>query len=122
MAGAIVSTGGTALNLRVGEESVGSALKEAVQGKMVQDRTQVVSVIESAGKASACHVLFVSSSERKHFPSITLATADLDVLTVGDSDSFIADMGMINLNLEDSKVRIEINPRAARRTDSRCFP
>ena len=97
----------------LGKNPFGSALKEAVQGKVVRDRPLAVKAIDDAGQACGCQVLFVSSSERKHFPSILAATAALDILTVGDSDSFIGGGGAVNLRLEDGKVRIEINPDAA---------
>ena len=97
----------------LGKNPFGSALKEAVQGKTAQDRPLAVEAIEGAGKVCACHVLFVSSSERKHLPSIMAATAAKDILTVGDTDSFIAGGGAVNLRLEEGKIRIEINPGAA---------
>lgn len=97
----------------LGRNPFGSALADAVAGKMIQDRPLLVKTLPDAREGCACQVLFVSSSERKRYQAILATTAAATVLTVGDSDSFLANGGVVNLKLEGDKVRIQINPAAA---------
>ncbi len=61
----------------------------------------------------ACHVLFVSRSEKDRLHRVLDAVHGAPVLTVGDTPGFIDQGGMINFLLEGSKVRFEINQEAA---------
>ncbi len=97
----------------LGRNPFETALNEAVAGKTIQDRPLSVRTLSNADDPCSCHVLFVSSSERKHFQTILATTAAAAVLTVGDADSFLASGGVVNLRLEGGKVRIQINPAAA---------
>src|SRR5688572_30203572 len=60
-----------------------------------------------------CHILFVSGSERRNVRNILSAVKGRPVLTVGESDNFIAEGGMINFVMKDNKVRLHINLVAA---------
>ena len=97
----------------LGRNPFESALNDAVAGKMIQNRPLLVRTLSNADEGCFCQVLFISSSERKHFQTILEATAAANVLTVGDADSFLANGGVVNLKLEGGKVRIQINPAAA---------
>jgi hypothetical protein len=55
----------------------------------------------------------VAASERKRFQAIAANLKGSGVLTVGETQGFTADGGMINFKLEDGKVRFEINVDAA---------
>ncbi|OHB64781.1 MAG: hypothetical protein A2Y77_01025 [Planctomycetes bacterium RBG_13_62_9] len=62
-----------------------------------------------------CHVLFICPSER---PCLLRILPDLQrdgILTVGDVPDFLEAGGIINLLVEDKKVRFEINLAAAAR-------
>jgi hypothetical protein len=54
--------------------------------------------------------LFVSKSE-KEAPKL-LAGAGRNVLTVGETDSFLNDGGMINFVIDNRRVRFDINQKA----------
>jgi hypothetical protein len=56
-----------------------------------------------------CQILFVSSSEQKHWREIFLQLDGKPVLTVGDQDGFLEAGGMMNFQLVQSKIRWEIN-------------
>jgi len=65
-------------------------------------------------EATGCHILFISSSERLRFRSILDSLKNSSVLPIGDASEFIAEGGVINLRVEDGKVRIQIDARAAK--------
>ena len=98
-----------------GQNPFGSMLEEMVNGKTLQGRGFLVRNIFDVQQAGGCHILFVSASERKHVASILAAIRTPGVLTVGESEGFAAEGGVINFKLEDGKVRFEINLEAAAR-------
>jgi hypothetical protein len=99
----------------LGQNPFGSSLDEAVQGKVDGDRKFAVREVADAQQASKCHILFVSASERKRSRAVLGELKGCCVLTVGETEDFIASGGMINLRLKDARVHIEIDPDAAER-------
>lgn len=97
----------------LGQSRFANALEEAVQRKIVGERPFAVREIASAEPASNCHILFVSSSERKRLRSIRNLVNGSGTLTVGESTGFAAEGGVVNFKLENGRVRLEINPDAA---------
>jgi hypothetical protein len=55
------------------------------------------------------HLLFISQSEKTRLASILSAVRGKDIVTVGESEEFLAAGGMIALTAEQGKVRIRIN-------------
>jgi len=96
----------------LGLDPFGTALADAVGGKTVLGRPFVLSDIASAGQVTDCQILFISSSERKHLRSILAELRTKGTLTVGETDGFAADGGMVNFKLSGGKVRLEINIEA----------
>jgi uncharacterized protein DUF4154 len=99
----------------LGQSPFSAALETAIHGKIVAERTFVVREVAGAEPASNCHILFVSSSERKRLRSIRELVKGSGTLTVGESTGFAAEGGVINFKLENGRVRLEINPDAADR-------
>jgi hypothetical protein len=99
----------------LGQNPFGSALDEAVAGKLVEGRPFVVRKISDIQPADSCSILFVNSSDRKRFRSIAGRIKGSGVLTVGEMHGFTSDGGVINFRLEDGKVRFEIDVDAAAR-------
>lgn len=81
---------------------------ESVQGRAIR-------VIQTTQPADArkAHLLFVPAAYGGDPVKILQAIHGRPVLTVGESPSFIAAGGMINFVRQGTKIRFEINPRAA---------
>ena len=99
----------------LGQNPFGSALEQAIAGKVVEGRPFVVRQISDVEPGGNCRILFVNSSERKRFRSMAGILKGIGVLTVGEVQGFTADGGVINFKLQDGKVRFEINADAAER-------
>ena len=93
----------------VGENPFGDILAQAVYGKTVQGHELQVRSFQSTEDLRACHILFISASEKKRLPSILTALGGSSVLTVADMDNFNASGGMIQFVMEDGSVRFVIN-------------
>jgi hypothetical protein len=98
----------------MGRNPFAHQLESLVQGKAVDGRAFALRTVADGHDAIACHILFISSSERLRFRSILDILKNASVLSIGDTDDFIAEGGIINLRLESGKVRIEIDARAAK--------
>lgn len=96
-----------------GSNPFGTALKEAVHGKVIQNRVLEVRLVADPAQSNGCQVLFVPASERKQLRPILDAAAGHGVLTIGEADWFLRDGGVINLRIESGSVRIQVNPQAA---------
>jgi hypothetical protein len=100
-----------------GEDRFGDSLKKAVQGKIIAGRRII---IQSFGKNDAlaqCNILFISDSEKAHLGEILNKIKELPVLTVGESDQFLEQGGMIHCVKKEGKVRLEINLDSARQAN-----
>jgi hypothetical protein len=97
----------------LGLNPFGPALVDAVGGKTVLGRTFAVTGISNVAQAVECQMLFISSSERKHLTSILAELRTRGVLTIGETNGFAAQGGIVNFKLEDGRVRLEINVEAA---------
>lgn len=61
---------------------------------------------------TVCHILFVSAStsDTKHLGELNTMLADRPILTVGESEHFICDGGMVQFFIQKKKIRLGIDP------------
>jgi hypothetical protein len=111
--GSFKSAGDPIVICIVGKNPFGGVLDQAVNQQAAQGRWFSVRQVVDPPQMTACHILFVSSSERKRLPAIFSEIKNLGVLTVGESDNFTAEGGVVNFRIEDGSVRIQINVEAA---------
>jgi hypothetical protein len=88
---------------------------EKMEGKQIQARSVRVRHLKETEDARNCQILFVDKSQRKHFAILLAQLGGAPVVTVGESDNFVQEGGVIRFCLEDNKVRFEINLEAAER-------
>lgn len=99
----------------VGDNLLGDELKQIVSGKTVQGHELQMKRFQPEEDFRSCHVLFISSSERKRLPSMLAGLRGSSVLTVADMDHFIESGGMIQFLTEDNRVRFSIDVGATTR-------
>ena len=97
----------------LGQNPFGNALVEGVGGKTIVGRPLVVSEISDVSQGGNCQILFVGSSEKKRLRAIFADLRTAGVLTVGETEGFATQGGIVNFKLEDGRVRLEINIEAA---------
>ena len=108
----------------LGEDHFGVTLDRVLQGKKVNGRPFVVrrfksvaDLVQSVIDLKDCQILFVSSSETAHVTEAIQTLRGIPVLTIGEIPGFAKRGGIINLVLEDNKVRFEVNVEAAKQAD-----
>ncbi|HLW79574.1 MAG TPA: YfiR family protein [Terriglobia bacterium] len=107
---------GEAINLCVvGDDPFGGVLDQMVKGKLVNGRSVEVQRIAAAGKIESCDMAFLGASERKRIPAILEGLGRAGVLTVGETEDFTRQGGVIGFFLDGNHVRFEVNLDAAER-------
>jgi len=85
---------------------------KTVGGKKIKVR--ICDDIKSVG--GDCHILFLDSADPKFIQDVLKTVKDRSVLTVGHSNGFIQEGGIINFFIKEGKLRFEVNLDAARRS------
>jgi hypothetical protein len=98
----------------LGRDVFEGSLEEAVAEKTLRDRKVAVRYTRSAATASACHIVFVSSSESSHAAEVLRVLRASNALIVADTP-VIADAGAyIYLRMDERQVRFQIDAAALR--------
>ena len=98
----------------LGDDPFGADLEQTVSGKLINQHPIAVKLYRTAVDARACHILFISNSEKHRLDDILKTLNDAPVLTVGETEQFTPSGGMINFILESNKIRFQINDAAAK--------
>jgi hypothetical protein len=107
----------------VGEDHFGGTLDRVLDGKKVNGRPfaikrfRSVALLAKASDVKECQILYISSSETPHLSELLQLVKGLPVLTIGEMPGFAKSGGIINLVVEDNRVRFEVNVDAAKEAD-----
>src|SRR5690348_14171777 len=101
----------------LGQDPFGGSLASIVSKQAVNGRRTEIRHISNDKETRGCHVVYVSSSERKNIVPILSTLKGASVLTVGEMAQFAVRGGMIQFSLEEKQVRFEINLEAASEAD-----
>lgn len=89
-------------------------LDAAFAGRKVKGHPVKVVYSQDHARIEDCHMVFICASERDHLKEITARLGSRPVLTVGDTEGFCRRGVMINLIVENSLPRFEVNLASAR--------
>jgi hypothetical protein len=95
-------------------KTLGDALATAIQSKTIRGRKLETRTV-TADSVGGCHVLIVGNAEGAEVQRAVKSAEAGSILTIGDSERFTANGGIIRFFIEDRKVRFEINQAAAQR-------
>ncbi len=85
-----------------------------LEGQTVRGRVLDVDELSENESAAGCAVLFLAGDQSRRLEQIIDRLAASPVLTIGDTDGYARRGVMINLLLENNRVRFEINASASR--------
>jgi hypothetical protein len=86
-----------------------ATLQSTLAGESVSGKPVAVKRLPRAQDASACHILFINSTEARDLKGILAAVDDSSVLTVSDMPDFSKHGGMIQFVSQGDRIRFEIN-------------
>lgn len=98
----------------IGEDPFQGALETSFKGKVIGTHPLQVRHLKEASEAQGCHVVFIGKAmKRKRIPEELASLKRNPVLTVGESNQFVEDSGMIGFRVAENKIRFDINLEAA---------
>jgi len=105
----------SAFTICLADDRFKAAVEQAVQGETWNGRRLSVRQIESGIDVRQCQVVYISLAARQKTMEILMAAVNAPVLTVGETNDFIAAGGIIRFTQSGRRIRFEINPDAAER-------
>ncbi len=95
-----------------GENPFGTNLNYVIErGKQIQEHNVLFKQLTSFKDIDSCHILFLSRSANAQFAAIFAAIKNKPILTVGDTERFIVEGGMVQFYRYEDKIRLMINPQ-----------
>ena len=100
-----------------GDDEVASAFAALSNGRSIDGRP--IQMVRNPGTEQCldCQVLFIGSEEARKTAEIVKQLKCASVLTVGESEQFMNEGGMINLARRERHIVLEVNLEAARQTE-----
>jgi hypothetical protein len=100
----------------VGDPRVAYALVETVRNQRIGSHAVEAKALGSDAPMRSCHVLFLSMSEARHSGAVLEALGTLPILTVSDAKDFARGQGVVEIFIENGRMRFSINTNAAQRS------
>lgn len=88
-------------------------LLSTLEGKVIGERVLHIRLLGEAQAIPGCNILFLSRDEGDRQPAILRDLRDQPVLTVGETESFLSEGGMIRFRIAADRIRFDINLTAA---------
>ena len=98
----------------LGKDPFGVAL-DTINGKNVRNRKIEVKRLTSVSKLDACHILFISSTERERLTQVLETVKNSGVLTIGEMRHFTGAGGIVALKMRKNRIRFAVNLDAGKR-------
>lgn len=95
----------------LGTDYFGDALDTITNGQKVAGHTIQIAKLTNEAEAKNCHLIFISNSEQSKMSKILNNLKNNPALTVGDTDDFIDQGGMVMfINTPEGKIKLGIQP------------
>ncbi len=98
----------------VGDDGVAAALVEMTTGRNISGHALAIWRPEASASWRSCHLLFVTAAETRRSEARLLEIRSLPVLSVGDGEGFAQTSGIIELFVENGRMRFAINVTAVK--------
>jgi hypothetical protein len=91
----------------------------AYSGRMVNGHPVEVRHLSDVGDVLGCHIFMITAERSEQAGGFINAASGKSILTIGETDNFARDGGVIGFYNDGSKIRFEINLDAAKRAKLR---
>ena len=85
-------------------------------GKIIKGHSVSIQSLKKAQSAEHCHLLYIASSEKKHYADILKSVRDKPILSISELAGFGRSGGIIELYREAGRTRLIINLNVARKS------
>jgi YfiR/HmsC-like len=100
----------------VGDDAITAALVETARGQQIADHSLEIRQPSDSATWRACHLLFVADGQTGRAAGLLDGIKALPVLTVSDGKDFSKCGGIVELYVENGRMRFAINVDAADRS------
>jgi hypothetical protein len=97
----------------LGDEPFGPVLENTFIGKTIHDHPVRITRTLNLQVLLTCQIIFISESEKSQIEKILSTLDDRQILTIADFPGFAESGGMIELRVEENRVRFVINQKEA---------
>ena len=105
-----------------GDDAIAVALTDLVRGQNISGHAIEVRTSKDEAALRLCQVLFVAAAEIRRLQATLASLGALPVLTVSDSTGFALTGGIIEMYVDDGKMRFAINVTAVERSGLHLNP
>lgn len=98
----------------LGQGPIAALLEDFLHGDVWRGRKIVLERYHRLEDARRCHVLFLGRSEHSRWPAVRAALDGRPILTISDAPNFARAGGIVQLVIEQNKLRLTINRGVAR--------
>ena len=98
-----------------GGDAFGGAL-DPLEGRTAQQYTIHITHISSSAAIANCDLLYIDRSQESHLDVILAAAGHDNVLTMSDIANFARRGGMVGFSMQDQRIHMAINKRAAEKS------
>jgi len=99
-----------------GADPFRTEVEQDLRGRAVGGHPIEIRKLKSNDPPAGCHIIFIPAGEKKMAEKLVAAAKGSNTLTVGETKGFADLGGVINLTVEENKLRFEINLDAAMQT------
>jgi len=104
----------------LGDDAFANDLGDAVDGKKVNGRKLAPKRLKwskDPKDLKSCNMLYIAAAESGHGDEVIQMLKGKPILTIADFPEFASHGGIINLVLEDNKIRFVVNTESAKQSD-----
>ncbi len=106
------------INLYIAGDAAIMPAFASLSGKKTKSRLlQLMHLEPGAPVPDDCHALFIATQEKTLIDQMLEQVRNRPVLTVGQTDGFLASGGIVNLFTKKNKIRFAVNVTAAKQAD-----
>jgi len=98
----------------LGDDPFGKTLDAMVTNEVVKNRKLMIQRYRRIEETAACHILFVSQSEQGRMGEILPTLQGRSILTVGETNLFVRQGGIVAMRIAGNRIRLTINVEAAK--------
>jgi YfiR/HmsC-like len=96
----------------LGRDPFGAVLDATVRGRTTQGRSVGVRRIRNEAESAGCHVVYVGRDAWREQKDLPRAISHQGILTVGESEEFAREGGVIGFVIQEETVRFVVNAEA----------
>lgn len=96
-----------------GSSETTSLFETAYSGRLVESRPIEIRQLSPGESVSGCHIVLITAERSEQVSEFIAAVAGKSILTIGETENFAREGGVIGFYKDGSKVRFEVNRSAA---------